>query len=133
MKLPESPEERAHTVKFALCAGIEPSLHGAFEQRFRFPVVEMWAMSETGRMLTDHEEPRQIHTRAVGRSVPGLEARAVAPNGNDVPLGEPGELVIRHNAATPRKFLFRLPQGPAGHRAGMAQWLVPQRRCSHAR
>jgi acyl-CoA synthetase (AMP-forming)/AMP-acid ligase II len=106
MKLPETPEDRAHAVKFALCAGIEPSLHAAFEQRFGFPVVEMWAMSETGRMLTDHEEPRQIHTRAIGRSVPGLEARAVDPNDNDVPLGQPGELVIRHNAATPRKGFF---------------------------
>jgi acyl-CoA synthetase (AMP-forming)/AMP-acid ligase II len=106
MKLPESPEDRAHAVKFALCAGIEPSLHAAFEQRFGFPVVEMWAMSETGRMLTDHEEPRQIHTRAMGRSVPGLEARAVDPNGNDLPVGQPGELVIRHNAETPRKGFF---------------------------
>jgi acyl-CoA synthetase (AMP-forming)/AMP-acid ligase II len=106
MKLPKTPEDRAHAVKFALCAGIEPSLHAAFEQRFGFPVVEMWAMSETGRMLTDHEEPRQIHTRAIGRSVPGLEARAVDANDNGVPLGQPGELVIRHNAATPRKGFF---------------------------
>ncbi len=106
MKLPECPEERAHTVKFALCAGVEPSQHEAFERRFGFPLVEMWAMSETGRMMTDHLEPRQVHTRAIGRPAPGLEARAVDDDGNEAPAGQPGELVIRHSARTPRKGFF---------------------------
>ncbi len=106
LKLPECPEERAHAVKFALCAGVEPSQHAAFERRFGFPLVEMWAMSETGRMMTDHLEPRQVHTRAIGRSVPGLEARVVDDDGNEQPAGQPGELVLRHSAAAPRKGFF---------------------------
>jgi len=106
MKLAPNPNERAHAVKFALCAGVEPSLHEAFEERFGFPLVEMWAMSETGRMMTDHIEPRQIHTHAIGRSVVGLEARAVDENGIDVRDGEQGELVIRHSAEAPRKGFF---------------------------
>ena len=106
LKLPQCPEERAHAVKFALCAGVEPSQHAAFEKRFGIPLVEMWAMSETGRMMSDHLEPRQIHTRAIGRSVPGLEARAVDEDGNEMPVGQPGELVIRHSAEAPRKGFF---------------------------
>ena len=106
LKLPESAEERAHNVRFALCAGVEPSQHAAFESRFGIPLVEMWAMSETGRMLTDHIEPRLIHTRAMGRAVPGLDARVVDENDAEQPDGVPGELVIRHTAEAPRKGFF---------------------------
>jgi len=106
LKLPRRAEERAHAVKFALCAGIEPSHHAAFEDRFGFPLVEMWAMSETGRLMTDHIEPRLIHTRAMGRSVPGLEARVVDAAMNRLPPGQAGELVIRHSPEAPRKGFF---------------------------
>jgi acyl-coenzyme A synthetase/AMP-(fatty) acid ligase len=57
-------------------------------------------------MMTDHIEPRQIHTHAIGRSEPGLEARAVDENDNEVPVGQPGELVIRQSAEAPRKGFF---------------------------
>jgi acyl-coenzyme A synthetase/AMP-(fatty) acid ligase len=63
-------------------------------------------MSETGRFITDNIEPRLIDTRAIGRAVPGLEARAVDASDRDVPDGQPGELVLRHSAAAPRKGFF---------------------------
>lgn len=106
LKLPPCPEERQHGVRFSLCAGVEPSQHEAFEKRFGFPVVEMWAMTETGRLISDSREPRSIHTRAFGRPNAWVEARAVDEQGRDVPPDEPGELVIRHSAATPRKGFF---------------------------
>ena len=106
LKLPPCPEETRHRVRFGLCAGIEPSHHAAFEQRFGFPVVEMWAMSETGRLLTDNHEPRQIGTRAFGRPSPGLEARIVDENDLELPADVPGELVIRHSEASPRLGFF---------------------------
>jgi crotonobetaine/carnitine-CoA ligase len=106
LKLAESDKERQHQVKFALCAGCEPTLHAEFERRYGIPLVEMWAMTETGRMTTDHVEPRLIHTRALGRSLPGAELRAVDGNDNEVPIGQAGELVIRHSAATPRLGFF---------------------------
>ena len=106
LKLPESPAERAHQVRFSLCAGVEPSQHEAFEQRFGFPVVEMWAMTETGRLISDNHEPRAIHTRSFGRANPWVEVRVVDEQGADVPANEPGEMVIRHSAASPRKGFF---------------------------
>lgn len=106
LKLPPVPEERAHQVRTALCAGVEPSLHEAFEKRFGFPVVEMWAMTETGRLISDNHEPRAIHTRSFGRPSAWVETRAVNEHGNEVPVDVPGELVIRHSAATPRKGFF---------------------------
>ncbi len=106
LKLPVTAEETQHRVRFGLCAGIEPGHHAPFEERFGFPVVEMWAMSETGRLLTDNVEPRSIHTRAFGRAVPGLDARVVDETGATQPPDTPGELVIRHTEADPRGGFF---------------------------
>ncbi len=103
---PPCPEERQHRVKFGLGAGIEPSLHREFEQRFGFPMVEVWGMTETGRIFADKTEPRAIDTRAFGRPYPGLEARVVDGEDRDVPRGQPGELLVRHTAARPRHGFF---------------------------
>ena len=106
LKLPRTPEERAHQVRFALCAGIEPSHHEVFEKRFGFPVVEMWAMTETGRLISDCHEPRRIHTRAFGGVSKWVEARVIDEHGSECPPAVQGELVIRHSAQAPRKGFF---------------------------
>jgi crotonobetaine/carnitine-CoA ligase len=90
-----SPEETAHRVKAGLGAGVEPELHEAFERRFGFPLVEVWGMTETGRILSDCHEPRSIHTRAFGRPHGGLEARVVDDQGREVPRETEGELLVR--------------------------------------
>ena len=84
---PPAPEERAHQVRFGLGAGVEPQLHAAFEERFGFPLVEVWGMTETGRIFADRDEPRQIHTRAFGRPHGGFEARVVDDADREVPRG----------------------------------------------
>ena len=106
LKLPEMPEERQHKVRFALCAGIEPSHHEAFEERFGFPVVEMWAMSETGRIITDNFEPRKIQTRSFGRQSEWVEAKVFDENDNELPNNNQGELVIRSSESNPRQGFF---------------------------
>jgi crotonobetaine/carnitine-CoA ligase len=92
---PARPEERRHRVKFGLGAGIEPELHEAFEKRFGFPLVEVWGMTETGRIFADSVEPRQVATRAFGRPRAGFEARVVDDRDREVPGGVDGELVVR--------------------------------------
>ncbi|MDP6564578.1 MAG: AMP-binding protein [Alphaproteobacteria bacterium] len=106
MNQPETPEEKQHQLRFGVGAGIEPELHGAFEERFGFPLVEVWGMTETGRMIADCHEPRRIDSRAFGIPEPGLEARVVDDDDNDVASGGEGELLVRHTAAEPRKWFF---------------------------
>ena len=106
MNQPEVPEERAHRVRFGLGAGVDPELHAAFEARFGFPLVEVWGMTETGRIYADCHEPRQVHTRAFGRPLPGFEARVVDDADNEIPALEEGELVVRHCAENPRRHFF---------------------------
>jgi acyl-CoA synthetase (AMP-forming)/AMP-acid ligase II len=100
------PEERAHDVKFGLGAGVEPELHAAFEERFGFPLVEVWGMTETGRIFADNHEPRQVHTRAFGRPHGGFEARVVDEAESEVPRGTEGELLVRWAGPDPRHGFF---------------------------
>jgi crotonobetaine/carnitine-CoA ligase len=103
---PASAIDRAHKVRFGVGAGIEPQLHEAFETRFGFPMIEVWGMTETGRIMADCHEHRMIETRAFGRPFAGFEARVVDADDKDVPVGAQGELVVRHSAEDPRHGFF---------------------------
>jgi crotonobetaine/carnitine-CoA ligase len=101
-----SAVERKHRVKFGLGAGVEPELHAKFEARFGFPLIEVWGMTETGRIYADSHEPRQVTTRAFGRPFGGFAARVVDDRDAEVPRGTEGELVVRW-------------EGPEGPRHGL--------------
>ena len=103
---PETQRDRQSGVKVAFGAGVDPALHERFEQRFGFPLIEVWGMTETGRFMCVDREPRQIHTRACGRPLQGLQARLIDDAGQEVPDGEVGELVVRHSAEKPRHGFF---------------------------
>ncbi|MBN9486029.1 MAG: AMP-binding protein [Alphaproteobacteria bacterium] len=106
LKLAPGPFERQHKVRFGIGAGIEPELHAVFEKRFGFPMVELWGMTEMVRVLGDAEEPRQVGTRAFGKAVPGIDVRVVDDADREVADGQPGEMLVRHSAATPRRGAF---------------------------
>ena len=103
---PVVPEERQHRVKFGMGAGVEPELHAVFEERFGFPLVEVWGMTETGRIFADNTEPRQRNTRAFGRPFGGLEAKVVDDQDREVPRGSEGELLVRFAGPDPRRGFF---------------------------
>ena len=121
---PAGPQDRDHKIKFGFGAGLEPTVHGTFEERFGFPLVEGWGMTEMCRILIANEEPRHIDTRAMGRPQPGLEVRVVDTDDNDVAVGEPGEMVVRHSAETPRHGAFSgyLNQPEATEEAWRGGW-----------
>ena len=103
---PATPDDRHHHVRFGFGAGVEPQLHQVFEDRFGFPLLEIWGMTEMVRALVDNTPPRQVGTRAFGRAQPGLDVRVVDQTDQDVANGTPGELLIRHSARTPRQDFF---------------------------
>ena len=106
MNEPPGEQDRAHRIKWGLGAGVEPTLHAAFEARFGFPLIEVWGMTEMCCVLADCHEPRQVHSRAMGRPQPGLEVRVVDADDHDVAPGESGELLVRHSADEPRRAAF---------------------------
>ena len=106
LKQAPDPAEKQHQVRFGMGAGQDPVVHVEFEKRFGFPMVEVWGMTESGRILCDNVEPRKIDTRAIGRPVEGLEIKVVDDQDNPVPVGEPGQMLARFAGPDPRKGFY---------------------------
>jgi acyl-coenzyme A synthetase/AMP-(fatty) acid ligase len=54
-----------------------------------------------------NREPRQVGTACFGRAEPAVAWRLVDEAGEDVPVGTPGELLVRAAGASPRHGFFR--------------------------
>ena len=100
---PPAEHDRRHHIRFGIGAGVEPQLHAVFEERFGFPLIEIWGMTEMVRVLADSIPPRRVGTRAFGTAVPGIDVRVVDDQDRDVPNGVAGEMLVRHSAQTPRR------------------------------
>ena len=122
---PPNDLERAHSVRVGFGAGVEPSLHVLFEERFGFPLVEVWGMTEMVRVLADNHEPRQRGSHAMGRPQVGLEVRVVDDNDQEVPPDTVGEMTLRYSEETPRFGAFSgyLKDDPATEEAWRGGWL----------
>jgi crotonobetaine/carnitine-CoA ligase len=97
---------RQHGGRVGFGAGAEPQLHAAFEARLAFPLVEIWGMTEMVRLLADSVEPRQVGTRAFGRTTPGIEVHVVDDEDRDMLDSTAGEMRFRHSLQTPRRGAF---------------------------
>ena len=109
LKLPSRREEDfSGQVRFGFGAGSDPRHQQVFEQRFGFPLIEAWAMTETGGagMIVAHQEPRHVGQRCIGRPPAGVEVRLVDENGRDVTRGQDGELLVRRSGSDPRQGFF---------------------------
>jgi acyl-CoA synthetase (AMP-forming)/AMP-acid ligase II len=108
MSAPASTDDRRHQVRFGFGAGVPRDLHVPFEERFNVPLIEAWAMTETGSgaVMAASQEPRHRGTGCIGRPAPGLEVRLVRDDGSDVAVDEPGELLVRREGARPRRGFF---------------------------
>ncbi|MFO1220110.1 MAG: AMP-binding protein [Burkholderiaceae bacterium] len=105
---PASVRDREHGVRFGFGAGVGKGHHAPFESRFGFPLLEAWAMTETGSAacVMAHREPRHVGSGCFGRPEPTMQWRVVADDGRDVPVGEPGELLVRAAGPDPRRGFF---------------------------
>jgi len=108
MKAEASALDRQHAVRFGFGAGVERSLHAPFEQRFGFPLLEAWAMTETGAgaVVIANREPRLIGSSCFGREGDDVQVRLVADSGAEAAVDEPGELLVRHAGDEPRDGFF---------------------------
>ncbi|SNS66755.1 MULTISPECIES: AMP-binding protein [unclassified Azospirillum] len=109
MKAPPADADRAHSVRFGFGAGVPRELHGPFEERFGFPLIEAWAMTETGSggVICASREPRKIGSHCFGRPTEAVEIRLVDDQDNEVGTDVPGELLVRRAGANPRYGFFK--------------------------
>ncbi len=107
--LPESEQDDlGGRIKFGFGAGVDPRHHQLFELRFGFPLIEGWAMTETGAgaCVAANHEPRHTGSRCFGTPPAALEYRIVDEAGALVPSGKPGELLVRATGDDPRRGFF---------------------------
>ena len=96
MSLPDAP--KGLRVRFGYGANANPKDHAAFEARFGFPLIEAWAMTETGggALVAASREPRHVGTRCIGVPPPCLE----------ISISGSQELLVRQSGADPRRGFF---------------------------
>src|SRR3546814_8692563 len=102
MKAPATPDDTRHTVRFGFGAGVERSLHQPFEERFGFPLLEAWAMTETGSgaVVIANHEPRFIGSSCFGKEQDDVLVRIVDDAGQPVGVGQDGELLVQDRKST---------------------------------
>ncbi|MEQ8801054.1 MAG: AMP-binding protein, partial [Haliea sp.] len=109
LELPPAADDNCgDQIRFGFGAGVNPRHHAVFEERFGFPLLEAWAMTESGvggSIIANHE-PRHVGSCCFGRAPDGLEYQLVDENRRPVPTGEPGELRVRAAGPDPRRGFF---------------------------
>lgn len=103
-----APSDLDHKVRFGFGAGVDRTLHAPFEDRFGFPLVEAWAMTETGNgaVVAASSDPRHVGTSCFGKPAPEVECRIDAGDDAADAKGEQGELLVRRAGSNPRYGFF---------------------------
>lgn len=103
-----SPTDTDHNVRFGFGAGIDPKLQVSFEERFGFPLVEAWAMTETGAgaVIAASTEDRIVGQSCLGRPSSQVACKLIDDDGNEVETGQPGELLVRRAEGNPKYGFF---------------------------
>jgi len=105
---PAAPADRDHRVRWGFGAGVDRRHHAPFEQRFGFPLIEAWAMTETGAAacIMAHHEPRHVGTHCFGKPEGFVQVQLVGDDGEPVAPGMPGELLVRASGDDARRHFF---------------------------
>ncbi|QRY42758.1 AMP-binding protein [Mycolicibacterium boenickei] len=94
--LPDDVTPDTSSLRFAICGAAPASaeLLNGFETRYGFPLIEGYGLSEgtCASTINPIDGPRRPGT--VGKPFPGQQIRIVDTNGDDVPTGEDGEVII---------------------------------------
>jgi len=85
--------ERAHRVRIGLGPGVPAAAGEAFEARTGVPLLEGYGSTETNFVIANAADGS--HRGAMGRLLPGFDARVVDEHDVELPAGEAGELLLR--------------------------------------
>ncbi|MBT2303310.1 AMP-binding protein [Variovorax paradoxus] len=108
LSAPASAADKDHAIRWGFGAGVDRKNHAPFEARFGFPLVEAWAMTETGAAacVMANREPRLVGASCFGRRQDYVEIRLVDDEGQEVTGDAPGELLVRSAGDDPRRHFF---------------------------
>lgn len=89
---PTKADDANNPVRMVVSAGMPAAIWEAFEQRFAVDIFEFYGAMEGGMTI---KRVGEGPVGSCGRAAPGLMARVVDEDGNEVPAGTSGELVFR--------------------------------------
>jgi crotonobetaine/carnitine-CoA ligase len=92
LKQPESPMDRDHAVRIAWGGGCPGDIWEAFQNRFGVQIRECYGMTEASSITTFNDKGV---VGSVGNTVPWFTVELLDADGNPVPQGERGEIVVR--------------------------------------
>ncbi|HET6998441.1 MAG TPA: AMP-binding protein [Solirubrobacterales bacterium] len=97
LKAPPDPRDCDHEMRFALQIGVPANLHAAMNERWGFPWVEGYGLTETGLVIGMPlaEERGMTGSGSIGVPCPETEVRLIDEGGAEVPTGESGEITLR--------------------------------------
>lgn len=75
-----------------------------FQKKFNVQILEGYGLTETAPAVATHVRGKPIKPGSVGIPLPGVEIKIVDDDGNEVPVGEAGELLVRGENVTPGYF-----------------------------
>lgn len=85
-------------------APIPVALIEGFKKKFNADVLEGYGLSEAAPVVATHRKSMPIKPGSVGVPLPGVEIKIVDDQGNELPTGEVGELIVRGDNITPGYF-----------------------------
>lgn len=96
LKAAPSLADRGHSVRFAVHLGIPPNLHRDFHERWGFPWIEGYGLTETGLVVgMPMELAHEMEgSGAIGLACPEVEVRIVNEADEDVAAGNTGEILV---------------------------------------
>jgi len=113
---PRKPDDADNPVRFVLSAGMPAAIWEDFERRFGVRLFEFYGAAEGGMTM----KPIGVGPiGSIGKPIPLLVHKIVDDAGNEVPRGQPGELLFRNADGTPISVeYFRNPEASVEKCAG---------------
>jgi malonyl-CoA/methylmalonyl-CoA synthetase len=116
-------------------AALPATVHEEFARRFGISILERYGSTEFGFALSNRYDGTR-HAGTVGFPLPQVEIRLADPDGNDVALGETGEILVHgpnvsrgywRNAAASQDAFVSDAQGRRWYRSGDLATYDPER------
>lgn len=90
-----------------------------FEEKFKVRVSEGYGLSEASPVTCFNPLDRERKAGSIGMSIPNVDNKIVDENGNEVPVGEVGELIVR--GPNVMKGYYKMPEET--YNAIRGEWL----------
>jgi len=92
-----TPGDRNHKVTRAIAVGVDATIHREIVGRFGFPFIDNYGSTEAtiNIRVPRHLADELVGSGSIGAAVPECEIRLLDANGEEVPVGEVGEIVVR--------------------------------------